>query len=110
MDIYKTTNPAKLTKDIVLRFAQDDQLIMGNAVMRLAVEYMAQQVADEFLKEHFVEIMAKMDATAVANLAIADAGAAIHEVLQKKLPDKIVHRTETRTVERGFFGGIKRVY
>lgn len=85
---------------------------MTHQLMLETVSKIADGIAERFIKENYAEIVKAIDPVALANLAIADAGAKINETLNKKMPDKIMEVTRTvhKTVERGFFGGIKRVY
>lgn len=85
----------------------------GPTIMARVMDLVAQHIAAEFVENHGVEIAAKLSPDAVANLAVAAAGAAINETLQKKLPDRIMHvettRTEREVYERGLFGGLRRI-
>lgn len=79
----------------------------GEAVLRLAAE----KLAEEWVKQHGAEVLALVRPETVATLVAAEAGAKIHETLQKKLPDKIVEvvRTEREVWQRGPLGGLRRL-
>jgi hypothetical protein len=79
------------------------------AVAEEMVREMAKQMATEYVKDHFKEIMERISPEAIANVAIAEAGAEIHTTLQKKLPDRIDRIVETEVYQKGVFGGIKRI-
>lgn len=77
-------------------------------VYELALEMAARALADQIVKDHGQEIIAKCDMQAIANLTVAEASNAIRETIHKKLPDVVHHRTESVVYERGLFGGIRR--
>ncbi len=85
---------------------------MTHELMMETISRIADGIAERFIKENYAEIAKALDPVALANLAMADAGAKINETLNKKMPDKIMEVTRTvhKTIERGFFGGISRVY
>jgi hypothetical protein len=101
------------TGDTVIqtRISQVDVAVHGDMILKLAVEKVADAIAERYLADHMQEIVSLIDQQAVANLAVADAAGAIREQLAKKLPDKIVEvvRTEREVYQRGVFGGMKRI-
>jgi len=89
----------------------DEQLNLGNMVKLRVVEKLADAIADDYIEKHFAEIMGKISPEAIANMAIAEAGAKINETLNKKMPDKIIEieKRTTEVYQRGLFGGLKRI-
>lgn len=72
----------------------------------------AKQIANKIVEESFGDIVAYIDPKAIANMAIASAGAKINETLNKKMPDKILEiktKGDTEVWQRGIFGGMKRI-
>lgn len=74
----------------------------------------ASAVAARFVAEHFQEICALINPQAIANMSVADAAAQISETLRRKLPDVVReihhHHTEPGAIlQRGIFGGLKRI-
>jgi hypothetical protein len=78
---------------------------MLNAVMRA----IADKLADEYVKSHGQEILAKLDQQAIANLTIAEAANGIRDAIHKKLPDVIHTRVEREVYQRGVLGKLRRV-
>jgi hypothetical protein len=99
-----------LSRKTHLQLAFESHTFAMNVMERVVAE-IAQQAATKFIEEHYPEIASKIDPQAIANLAIAAAGAKINETLHKKMPDVIreVVRKETVVYERGIFGGIRRI-
>lgn len=81
------------------------------AVFQEVVRQVASVVAEKVIQEKLTEILEKVTPEAVANMAIAEAGAAINETLHKKMPDKIleIEKRNTEIYQRGIFGGFKRI-
>ena len=81
------------------------------AIFQEVVREVGKRIADEVMSKKGKEIMKSISPEAIANMAIAEAGAAVNETLKKKLPDKILEvvRKETEVWQRGFFGGMKRI-
>lgn len=69
----------------------------------------ARQIATEYVKQHQQEILASIDPQAVANLVVAYSGNAVKDMLDKKLPDKVIKETETIVLQKGLFGGVRRI-
>jgi phage tail protein X len=81
------------------------------ALISKTLNEMSKALTDYLMKNHFSELMALIDMQAVANMAIAQTGAAINETLQKKMPDVVqtIVEKEIEIYQRGVFGGIKRI-
>src|ERR1051326_2959010 len=82
---------------IMIRF-DDFQLaslskMMFESALREAARELGKRIADEM----FQEIVANIDPKALANMSIAEAGAEIHALLQKKLPDRVDRIVERQT-------------
>ncbi len=109
--------PVRLTNGDLGYLVRIDRLDMAhlrNAIVNAVVEQVAQKLAGEFLAEHGTEVLAKMSPDAIATMAIAEAAAGVHETLQRKLPDKILEierrvETEPIVLQRGIFGGVRRL-
>jgi hypothetical protein len=75
-----------------LRFSRRDVMAFDDSVISLALEEAAKKIAADYLARHGAEVLAKISPDAVASMAIAAAGAAVNETLQRKLPDKVIER------------------
>lgn len=78
----------------------------------LVMHEIAKSLADQFIERHGQEILAALDPVAIANMSIAEAGAAVNETLKKKLPDKILEiqsRGRDRVFQKGLFGGLREI-
>lgn len=62
----------------------DDSEFLYRRTAHAILEIIAQKVADKYVEEHYGEIAARLDQTAIANLAIADAGKKIAEEIRAK--------------------------
>ncbi|EGD47124.1 hypothetical protein Cpap_1516 [Ruminiclostridium papyrosolvens DSM 2782] len=71
-------------------------------IMLTVIEKVAHQIACDILEKNYSEIVSKISPDAIANMAIAEAGAKIHETLNKKLPDKIleIEKTQQKYINR----------
>lgn len=109
MDIntYRGTDTPE--QRIVMRLSDIELAHFGPDLLARALDKAAEHIAAVFLETHQNEILAKLDPQAVANLAIAASGAAVRDVLAKKLPD--TERVIERAVvyQRGVFGGLRRL-
>lgn len=93
---------------------EDTVHLMKHEIVNRIIEKVAEQLAKDILENNYAEIMEKVSPVAIANIAIAEAGAAVNETLHKKLPDKILEiekrTTEIQMYQKGLLGGTKRVY
>ena len=72
----------------------------------------ASELAADCVNNYLPEIMEKISPAAIANMAIAEAGATVNETLHKKMPDKIqiIEKTSRPEVfQRGFLGGLRKL-
>lgn len=95
-----------------LRISDSDFHALGKSIFGEVVRIVSEKIAADFVAEHGTEVLAKMSVEAIATLAVAAAGAAINETLHKKMPDKIIEIVKQRepiVLQRGIFGGVKRV-
>jgi len=69
----------------------------GEILTRMILQEIADKVADEIVKNHLPEILAKIDQQAIATMCVASAGAKINEILAKKIPDKVLEIVTERT-------------
>lgn len=90
---------------------EDMAFNMPLQIHELVMQEVSKLLSAEIVKTKGQEIIARIDPQAIANMTIAESAAAINETLHKKMPDKIMEivKTERETIERGFFGGIKRI-
>lgn len=111
MDMKVSKDPSRMMSNISIGFDELSLMRFHDRIYEMACHRIAEAVAAAYLAEHMQEVLAKIDAQALANLAVADAAGAIREQLAKKLPDKIMEvvRTEVEVYQRGIFGGMKRI-
>ena len=113
MTINVTRDPC--TGDYLLRgtlSAVEFMAAQGPAeIVNKAMQLAATQLAEQFVAVHGIDVLAKMDATAVANLAVAQSGAAIRESLEKQIPKEVQHHHhyDREVYQAGIFGGLRRV-
>ena len=79
------------------------------AIFEEVVKLVAREIADRVIEEKGQKIFESISPEAIANLTVAEAGRSIKEMLDKKLPDKIVEITKERVYQRGIFGGLTRI-
>ncbi len=111
MNISKRSNPSVMGDIYEVSVNREDILNMGNAIFIKAVELVAEQLAKDILENNYSEIMSKISPEAIANMTIAEAGAAVNETLRKKMPDKIleIEKRTTQIYQKGLLGGMKRI-
>ena len=63
-------------------------------------------IAEEYVREHYQEIIKHIDQKAIATLSVAEAAAAIRVTLEKKMPDKILEVVKTKSIiiQKSIFG------
>lgn len=113
MDITTFKDPNSMRDIIQVGVDDSERHSLHEPIQRRVIELVAQQMAKDILENNYVEIMEKISPEAIANMAIAEAGAAINETLHKKLPEKILEIEkrvpETVVLQRGLLGGVKRI-
>jgi hypothetical protein len=111
MRIIKESNPCQNGYMYNVFVSQDECIMLENAIRTEIVEQVAKQISIDILANNYSEILSKISPKAIANMAIAEAGAAVNETLKKKLPDKIleIHKTDTQVYQRGLLGGVTRI-
>jgi len=110
MKVQKSETTATGEKHFVISTNQEEWMLdMPNMVMRRVIEMAAEQITKEFVEKHSQDIIKCIDQQAIATLVVAEAGNAVKDMLDKKLPDKIEKVVETQVYQRGFFGGISRI-
>ena len=111
MEIHVHDSPNTMAKTYEFNVSAEKERALGDAVLNEAVRIVAQQIAGDFLANHFSEIVAKITPEAIASMAIAEAGAAVNETLHRKLPDKIleIERVRTEVYQRGILGGLSKI-
>lgn len=81
------------------RFGREVMLTeLPHAIFQETVRQVAEIIAKQVLEDKLTEILEKVTPQAIANMAIAEAGAALNETLHKKMPDKIIE-IEKRSTE-----------
>mgnify|MGYP007044001683 CR=1 FL=1 len=96
-----------IVETLLSRFDMD-----GPHMQELILRETARHVADHIIAHHLPEILEKISPDAIANMSIAEAGAAVNETLHKKMPDKILEierRSSPHIYKKGIFGGLKRM-
>jgi hypothetical protein len=112
-DSIKVTTGTKDCGRVHVTTLEVDELYLLQAFKVQVFEHAVRLIAERWAAEHYADIAAKLDPQAVANLAVAAAGAKINETLNKKMPD-VVHevvrtQTEREVWQRGVLGGLKRI-
>lgn len=107
-DIEVTTQPiASGGLVVAAKFSDIASSHMPEVIFREA----ARLIAERYVAEHYQEIAALISQDALATLSVAEAAAKVRETLEKKIPDKIMEVTRTRTevYQRGILGGMTRI-
>ena len=91
------------------------QHTIGPQVFKLVMEKIADAIAAEYVKTHQQDILAAIDAQAVANLAVADAAASIRKTvdigvrqLHRDMEDAVDEMRRPREVLTPGWFGVKR--
>lgn len=89
----------------------DNSVIAQSGMADHVLREIARMVAERYVAENFQAICEHLSPEAVANLSIAESAAKIRETLEKKIPDKILEITKTKTevYRRGILGGMSRI-
>lgn len=82
--------------------------IVNSHMAHEVLSRVAQAIADRFVEEHYIEIAAKLDQNAIANLAIAEASKKIAEEIERH-PTVIHEKGDTQVYQRGILGGVRRI-
>lgn len=99
-------NDLKTLRQIVhVCIDQNDYDTNMSALMHAMISKISDAVATEYVKQHYQEIVAKIDPQAIANLCIANGAAKINATLNKKLPD-VVKETVREIVTPIFLTGV----
>jgi cell division ATPase FtsA len=111
MHITEELNYKTMSKQYSVSVGQEELISLQEPIKKRVVELVALQIANDILSNNYNEIMSKISPEAIANMAIAEAGAAVNDTLKKKLPDKIleIHKRDTEVYQRSLFGGITRI-
>jgi Mg/Co/Ni transporter MgtE len=111
MNITSKTNYSTMSRLYEISIEQEEILNLCESIKSRTIELVAQQLANDILANNYNEILSKISPEAIANMAIAEAGAAVNETLKKKLPDKIleIEKHDTRVYRRGILGGVTRI-
>lgn len=86
--------------------------LMGRELAREVIRVAAETLAAEYLEQHGSEVLASLNPEAIANMAIAEAGAAVNDTLKKQHAERVqyVPVAGAREIyQRGIFGGLRRV-
>jgi len=111
LDIGSNRDYNTMSSIFYAKISDDEQIAWGELIKKMVMEKVADAIANEYIEKNFAEIMGKISPEAIANMAIAEAGAKINETLNKKMPDKIIEieKRSTEIYQRGIFGGMKRI-
>lgn len=91
--------------------AEFEREMFFQSIMIDSMKQAAKMIAEKFVEENYIAIVEQLDTQAIANLAIANAGAEISKTLKEEAATKtrIVEKVKTQIFHKGIFGGIKRV-
>jgi predicted HAD superfamily phosphohydrolase YqeG len=111
MHITEEFNHSTMGKQYRIAVEQEELFAFGESIKKRNIELVADQLATDILANNYNEIMSKISPEAIANMAIAEAGAAVNDTLKKKLPDKIleIEKHDTQIYQRGLLGGMTRI-
>ncbi len=89
----------------------DMQDLTSREMIHRIVHLIADRVAEQYVAEHYQEIVSKIDQQAIATLSVAESGAKIREALEKDIVGRTERIVETKreVYQRGIFGGTKRI-
>ena len=105
VEVNTYPHAADMTVSYVAKVA--DSAMMNEYAATAIYKLICERIAERYVDEHYIQIAAKLDQNAIANLAIAEASKKIAEEIQRR--PNIVHEVETQIFQRGIFGGVKRV-
>jgi hypothetical protein len=74
-----------------------DDHAMSQGILEAIRESVVRRVAERIVEEQFASIAALIDPQAIANLAVAQAGAALNRTLQERLPGRDTPLVDART-------------
>jgi hypothetical protein len=74
-----------------------------------ALKEAAKLIAEKWCAEHYIEVAAKLDPQAIANLVIAKGASEIKKTLEERLPGRVDTIVEREVYQRGLLGGMRRV-
>ena len=111
MKIRTTENLNNKSQLYNVEVLQDEFIYLEQAIKQRTVELVAQEITKYIIQNKFNEIMKCISPEAIANMCIAESGAKIKDILDKKLPDKVVEieKINTQIYQRGLFGGMTRI-
>ncbi len=88
----------------------EDSLFREQSVAIRLVEEAVREVVKRWVDENYTEVVKGMDQQAIANLAVADAAAAVGKAIREKIPDKVLHVEGPGAVyQRGILGGLRKI-
>jgi len=109
MEMRRHFDECNLINYFNLAIDRQDMKHFQDEIFYRAIEIAAKNIANYILENHLNDILEQISPQAIANMSIAEAGAAVNETLHKKLPDKILE-IERRTVyQRKLFGRLERI-
>lgn len=96
---------------ITMKIGFSDLELMQGVLPEKIIEEASKALADYIIQHHMNDILEKISPDAIANMAIAHAGAKINETLNKKLPDRVdtIRETKHEVWKTGVLGGLKRI-
>lgn len=112
MSISTTSHRDVQTNTFVIEHKIVDKFLSGDDMCEAIIRNAGAKVADHIIANYLPEILEKISPDAIANMAIAEAAAAVNQTLKQKMPDKIVEivrRESPQVYQKGLLGGLKRI-
>lgn len=110
MNTTAFTDP--MMAQLIIEHRLNKEFCTGPQIAEAIIREAGSKVADHIIAHHLPEILEKISPDAIANMAIAEAGAAVNRTIKEKLPDKIVEvvrREKPHVYQNGLLGGLKRI-
>lgn len=82
--------------------------VVNAETCRAVIYKIVEAIAERYVQEHYIEIAAKLDQNAIANLAIAEASKKIAEEIERH-PTVVHQKGDTKVYQRGILGGVRRI-
>jgi len=89
-----------------------DDLMVHKSTATAVLREIIVKVAQRYVEEMYPVIVRSLDAQAIANLAIAEAGAQIAKSVKESSPERVLvveKPAEKEVYQRGILGGLKRI-
>lgn len=93
----------------VIAMAYDFDRMASTHVLHAVLVRIADRIAEQWVAEHYQEVVAAISPEAVATLAAANASAEINKTLKEDVRGRVTEVVKREVYQRGIFGGVKRV-